>query len=232
MRALGALGATVNGGWAEYVAVPQANLYPLGASFPLGAAALIEPVACAVRGLERLAPRADEPAVVFGAGTMGLLLTLLLRSRGVGPVTVIDPNAERRASAVRLTGARVLPSHEALDQPVPWVVEATGNPLAFEQAIDSVDRAGHLLVFGVANPASRASIAPHRIYADELTIVGSMAILRSFGPALDAVARHAEMFTPLITQRRPLDDITGALDSVRTGTTVKTVVDPALSAVQ
>ena len=97
----GALGATRHGGWAEFVAVPQANLYPLGRSFPLAAAALIEPVACAVRGLQRLDPRADEPVVVFGAGTMGLVLTLLLQSRGVGPVTVIDPIPERRTLAER-----------------------------------------------------------------------------------------------------------------------------------
>ena len=227
----GALGATVNGGWAELVAVPQANLYPLGPSFPLAAAALIEPVACAVHGLERLAPRSDEPVVVFGAGTMGLVLTLLLQARGVGPVTVVDPNPQRRALAGELTGAAVVSSPEFLPERVPWVVEATGNPLAFEQAIDAVDRAGHLLVFGVANPAARAKISPHRIYADELTIVGSMAILRSFAPAVEAVARHAERFGPLVTQRRPLSDINGALASVRDGTTVKTVVAPNLDQV-
>lgn len=222
----GALGATVAGGWAQCVAVPQANLYPLGAAFPLQAAALIEPVACAVRGLVRLGPRPDEPAVVFGAGTMGLVLTLLLRARGVGPITVIEPNPARRALAAQLTGATVLAAHDELPERVPWVVEATGNPNAFEQAVDTVDRAGSLLVFGVASPQARAAISPHRIYADELTIVGSMAILRSFGPAVDAVARHADVLAPLVTQRRSLTEIDVALAGVRAGTTVKTVVTP------
>lgn len=225
----GALGATRHGGWADFVAVPQANLYPLGRSFPLAAAALIEPVACAVRGLQRLDPRADEPVVVFGAGTMGLVLTLLLQSRGVGPVTVIDPIPERRTLAERLTGAQVLASHDLLPERAPWVIEATGNPRAFEQALDAVDRAGSLLVFGVANPAALAQVSPHRIYADELTVVGSMAILRSFAPAVDAVARHADVLAPLVTQRLPLGEISTALDSVRAGTTVKTVVTPTLA---
>ena len=226
----GALGATAAGGWADLVAVPHANLYPLGEDFPFGAAALIEPVACAVRGLERLEPRADEPVAVFGAGTMGLVLTLLLTARGVGPVTVIDPNPARREFAEKYTEATVLASHRDLPGPSPWVIEATGNPLAFEQAIDSLGRAGHLLVFGVANPAARAQVSPHRIYADELTIVGSMAILRSFGPAVDAVARHADVLAPLVTRRLPLDRIDEALAAVRAGSTVKTVVVPGLAA--
>ena len=123
----------------------------------------------------------------------------------------------------------MLASHDLLPERAPWVIEATGNPRAFEQALDAVDRAGSLLVFGVANPAARAQVSPHRIYADELTIVGSMAILRSFAPAVDAVARHADVLAPLVTQRLPLGDISPALDAVRAGTTVKTVVTPTLT---
>ena len=66
-------------------------------------------------------------------------------------------------------------------------------------------------MFGVANPAARAQVSPHRIYADELTIVGSMAILRSFAPAVDAVARHAETFARWSPSGVPLSDIAGAL---------------------
>ena len=60
--------------WAEYVAAPAANAYPLAESVSDEAAALAEPVACALRGIERLAPEPGDDVVVFGAGTMGLLL--------------------------------------------------------------------------------------------------------------------------------------------------------------
>ncbi|MFE4663576.1 alcohol dehydrogenase catalytic domain-containing protein [Streptomyces sp. NPDC056716] len=225
----GAIGATRPGAWAEYVAVPEANCHRLGESFPWEAAALLEPVACAVRGLDRLRPRADEPAVVCGAGTMGLILALLLDARGVGPVTVVDPNPARRELAARLTDATARHPDEVTGLRVPWVVEATGHPSGFTQALDLVDRAGHLLVFGVAPPAARVEVSPYRVYADELTIVGSMAILHSFPAAVDTVRRHAARLTPLVTAAFGLGDIGTALDGVRAGTTVKTLIVPGAS---
>ncbi|MEV0715771.1 alcohol dehydrogenase catalytic domain-containing protein [Asanoa sp. NPDC050611] len=226
----GAIGATQPGAWAEFTAVPVANLHRLGDGFPLDAVPLAEPVACAVRGLRRLGPRPDEPAVIFGAGTMGLVLAILLDIQGVGPVTLVDTNPARRELAGRLTGAAVCGSAEAADLRAPWVIEATGNPAAFEAALACVDRAGTLLVFGVANPLTTAAIPPYRVYADELTIVGSMAILHSFPPAIATIRRHADRFAPLLTDAFGLEDIGPALSLVRSGRTIKTVITPAAGA--
>jgi len=222
----GAIGATVAGGWAEYVRAPAANAYLLDDSFPLAAAPLLEPVACVVRGLQRLRPEPDQPAIVVGGGTMGVLLALMLRTHGVGPITIVEINPARRAVAATLTGCDTIAPDELGDLRAPWVIEATGSAGGFTQALDAVARAGSLLVFDVASPESLVPVSPHRIYADEFTIVGSMAILRSFAPAVDAVARHADRFAPLVTHRFGLDDIEAALESVRTGTSIKTVMTP------
>jgi 2-desacetyl-2-hydroxyethyl bacteriochlorophyllide A dehydrogenase len=225
-----AIGANRPGAWADYVAAPAANLHPLPEGMPTSVAPLVEPVACAVRGLERLAPEADRPAIVYGAGTMGLVLSLLLQARGVGPVTIVDPNPARRAAAARITGLPTVDVAEAAELRAPSVVEATGNPAAFEQALASVDRAGTLLVFGVASPAARATVSPHRLYADEITIVGSMAILRSFAPAVDAVARHADALAPVVTDLVSLEDVSAGLAAVADGSAVKVVVSPGVRA--
>jgi len=229
-EAWGAIGGTRSGAWADFVLAPSANAHRLPRDLPLNAAPLIEPVACAIRGLQRLNPAPDEAAIVFGAGTMGLILTLMLESRGVGPVTLVETNADRRDLARKLTRAEVLTPDEAADLRAPWVLEATGNPRAFEAALSCVQRAGTFLVFGVASPQATAQVSPHRIYADELTILGSMAILRTFGPAVDAVARHADVLAPLITDVVALENIEAGLEAVRSGTAVKVVVDPTISA--
>ena len=85
-----AIGDTVDGAFAEYVAVPAANAHrlPDGIDGQLGA--MIEPLACAVHGLRRLGAVFGDSVVLTGAGTMGLLLLQLLRARGRGPVTVVD----------------------------------------------------------------------------------------------------------------------------------------------
>jgi NADPH2:quinone reductase len=224
----GAIGGTVPGAWADFVAVPAANCHPLGPSFPLDVAGIIEPVACAIRGLERLNPRPDEAAIVLGAGTMGMILALLLQARGVGPVTIVDINATRRSLASQITGLPTCDPEELGDLRAPWVIEATGNARAFEQAIDSVERAGSVLVFGVASPQARAQVSPHKIYADELTIVGSMAILRSFGAAVSTTERHGDALRPLITHRLALDDISRGLDLVSSGEAVKVMIEPGV----
>lgn len=219
-----AIGATQAGAWAQFTAVPAANLHRLEPSFPLEVAVLAEPVACAERGLRRLDPRPDQRAIVYGAGTMGLIMAILLDARGVGPVTLVEVNPARRALAARLTDADVRAPEAAGGLRAPWVIEATGNPTAFEQALGATARAGTLLVFGVARPDATAAVSPYRLYADELTIVGSMAILHSFPPAIDTLRRHADRLTPLITHEYRLDDVEAALALVRSGETIKTVL--------
>ncbi len=85
-----AIGDTVDGAFAEYVAVPAANAHrlPDGIDGQLGA--MVEPLACAVHGLRRLGPLFGDTVVLTGAGTMGLLLLQLLVHAGAGPVTVVD----------------------------------------------------------------------------------------------------------------------------------------------
>jgi len=97
-----AIGDTVDGAFAEYVAVPAANahLLPDGIDGQLGA--MIEPLACAVHGLRRLGGVFGDTVVLTGAGTMGLLLLQLLVHAGAGPVTVVDRVPDRLEVARKL----------------------------------------------------------------------------------------------------------------------------------
>lgn len=78
----GATGDTVDGAFAEYVAVPSANCYrmPEGLSWQQGA--LVEPVSCAVHGVRQIGVESGEKFLVIGAGTMGLLMQQLLQRAG------------------------------------------------------------------------------------------------------------------------------------------------------
>src|SRR5262249_56781584 len=100
-------------------------------------------------------------------------------------------------------------------------VDATGVPAAIESAVDLLDGGGRLLVFGVSPADARVAVAPFRIYNDELTIVGSMAILRSFGQALDLLATGAVDLGPLLRQPLPLERFAEAVGQVRAGNGIK-----------
>jgi NADPH2:quinone reductase len=226
---LGAIGGSRAGAWADFVAVPAGNLHVLPDGYPLHCASIIEPVACALRGLERLRPQADRSALIFGGGTMGLLLASLLELQGLGPITVVETNAERRALGQRLSGARVISPGELGDDEAEYVVDATGVPGAIEAALDHVAFGGTFMVFGVASPDVRVTYSPFRVYQRELTVVGSMAILQTVSSAVETVARHPDRFRPLLTHSFGLAEFDSAVAALSHGDSVKVTITPGAS---
>ena len=222
----GAIGDTVDGAFAEYVKVPAANAYPLPDHLSDREGALVEPVSCAVRGLHRLQVQPGERALVLGAGTMGLLLLQLLVRAGASSVAVVDANAAKLPRAERLGASAVHTDASELAAPVDMAVDATGVPAAIEAAFGALRRGGRLLVFGVAPSDAQVSLSPFRIYNDEIAILGSMAILHSFGPALDLVAGGAIDTAEMLTDEFPLERFADALANVRGGGGVKSQVLP------
>ena len=223
-----AIGDTVSGAFAEYVAVPAVNAYLLPGHLDGQVGAMAEPLACAVHGLRRLGPVAGDAAVVVGAGTMGLLLLQLLLHAGAGPVAVVDRVTDRLEVARKLGAAQAVTDASELDgAPVEIAVDATGVPAAIETAIGLVDRGGRMLVFGVSPAEAMVGVSPFRVYNDELTITGSMAILRSFGAAVDLLASGAIDPRPLLGDPLPLEDFGAAVDHVRAGRGIKWHIRPS-----
>ncbi len=223
-----AIGDTVDGAFAEYVAVPAVNahLLPDGVDGQLGA--MVEPLACAVHGLRRLGPLFGDTVVLTGAGTMGLLLLQLLVHAGAGPVTVVDRVPDRLEVARKLGAARVAASLDELkDERFEIAVDATGVPAVVDGVSGLLDRGGRLLVFGVTPAEAIMSLSPFRVYNDEITVTGSMAILRSFAPAVELIGSGAIDPRPLLSEPLPLAEFGEALHRVRTGQGIKWHIKPA-----
>jgi 2-desacetyl-2-hydroxyethyl bacteriochlorophyllide A dehydrogenase len=222
-----ALGDTVSGAFAEYVAVPAANAYRIPDSVDDAQGALIEPLSCAVHGLRRIGPVTGVDVLLTGAGTMGLLLLQLLRNAGAGAVSVVD-RKESRLEAAKAVGADAVATDvAALDRgPFGVVVDATGAPAAIEAGFATLDRGGRLLVFGVTSGDATVSLSPFRIYNDEITVLGSMAVLNSFGAAADLMAAGTIDTAPLLGQPFTLAEFPEALASVRAGEGIKIQVAP------
>ncbi|MBA3449720.1 MAG: zinc-binding dehydrogenase, partial [Chloroflexia bacterium] len=97
------------------------------------------------------------------------------------------------------------------------VIEATGVTKVAEMAIDAVKRRGKLLLFGVCPPGEKAAFDAFKIYNEEITILGSMAVLNSYGPAIDIIAAGAVDATKMVTHAFTIDQFPAALDLVRKG---------------
>ncbi|MPZ93722.1 MAG: alcohol dehydrogenase catalytic domain-containing protein [Propionibacteriales bacterium] len=222
----GAIGDTVSGAFAQRVAVPAANAYLMPADMTFEQGALVEPLSCAVHGVRRLGVEVGESILVVGAGTMGLLLIQLLARAGA-QVSAVDrvPSKVELARSMGSTHGGTSIGDIAKDG-FDAVVDVTGVPAAMEEGFDAVRRGGRFMVFGVAPAEARVRLSPFRIYNDEITVIGSMAVLHSFGAALDLIASGAVTTDRLVSHRLPLDDYPKALDIVRAGSGVKVHVLP------
>jgi 2-desacetyl-2-hydroxyethyl bacteriochlorophyllide A dehydrogenase len=172
--------------------------------------------------------------LIYGAGTMGLLLAQLAKHAGASQLDMVERNPKRHALAKRLAADRVAVSADELDRPQGWdvVIDATGVVRAIEDGLKRVARGGTFLMFGVANADATATFSPFRVYNDEIKIVGSMAVLHSFERALSLLAKGGVIdCEAMITNRFQLDDYSSAIDAFLAGSGLKIQVAPALTQV-
>jgi 2-desacetyl-2-hydroxyethyl bacteriochlorophyllide A dehydrogenase len=226
----GAIGDTVDGAFAEFVKVPAANAYPIADSMDFGAAALVEPVSCAVHAVDRLDLRFGETVLIYGAGTMGLILAQLLRFAGASLVALCDINPLRleraRTFGFNVVGTDFDGVRSVAPRGFDNVIDATGLTRIVEVGITAVAKGGKFMVFGVTPVGERAAFEPFRIYNEEITIVGSMAVLQSYGRAVDIVSAGGVDAAKMLTHKFGLGGFAEALETVRRGDGLKVQIDP------
>jgi 2-desacetyl-2-hydroxyethyl bacteriochlorophyllide A dehydrogenase len=223
----GAVGVTTAGAFAEFVRVPSANVYPLPDGVPRRWGALVEPVSCCVHALDRLPLHAGDTVLLYGAGTMGLLLGQLLRRADVAALNVVDVNPDRLPLARQLCADAAATAADEFGR-AGWdvVIDATGAVPAIRDGLPRVRRGGTFLVFGVAPEDATTPFSPFTVYNSEISIIGSMAVLHSYGRAVDLVAAGAIDGDALLSDPLPLENFPRALDQVRAGVGLKTTISP------
>lgn len=142
------------------------------------------------RGYDVLRSQLGAHILIYGSGTMGLMMLELAKRTGAASVDMVDLNQDRLATAVALGCSRTATSADELDQPRGWelVIDATGAGPAIQDGLPRVTPGGTFLQFGVASYDTRVTIEPYRIYNKEITITGSMAVLHSFERAAELFA--------------------------------------------
>ncbi|WP_138444629.1 alcohol dehydrogenase catalytic domain-containing protein [Sinomonas susongensis] len=142
--------AYISDGYATEVEVPSERIIPLHPGCSLADAALSEPLACAIGGVEMLDLASTPHVVLVGAGFMGLLALRLMVGRGL-QVTVVEPRERTRGIAAQWGAETTLapgdvPAEMLASNPV--VVEATGSAGGLELASSLVQIAGTLGILG------------------------------------------------------------------------------------
>jgi 2-desacetyl-2-hydroxyethyl bacteriochlorophyllide A dehydrogenase len=216
-----------DGASAQYLKAPVANVFRLKPETDLFQAALIEPLACAIRGYDILPRRMGEHYLVYGSGTMGLLMAQLAPRAGAASVTIVDTNPRRLDVAREVGVQNILSSADEADRDR-WdvVIDCTGVIRAIEDGLPRVKAGGTFQHFGVAPTDATANYSPFRVYRDEISIVGTMAVLNTFGRAVELFEAGAIKPEPMISHSFTLDDYAEALQMFRDGTGRKLQIRP------
>jgi 2-desacetyl-2-hydroxyethyl bacteriochlorophyllide A dehydrogenase len=224
-----AIGVSTAGGAAEFALAPVQNCVLLPDSVRPADAALIEPLSCAVRGFDRLPRMLGDHYLIYGAGTMGLMNLELAKRAGAATVDVVDLNPERLATAVQLGCSNAAARADEIARPRGWdvVIDCTGVVPAIEDGLGRVGKGGTFLQFGVSAEQAVARWSPFRIYNQEITITGSMAVLHSFERAAELFAQGVLDPEVMISDRFALERYPEALQQFKAGIGRKVQVTPS-----
>ena len=230
----------VNGAYAEYIALPPRlvarNLVTVPPAAEAARVAFAEPVACCLRAIDMATVEAGETVVVLGHGPLGLLLGLLAHAEGarvilVGKAGLRLERARRLGFAACVDVARapdaVSAVREVAGGDVRSVIEATGKPEAWEQAVAVAAKGATVVFFGGCAPGTSVRLDTRRVHYEELRLLGV------FHHTPELIRRAVALLadgtldpTPLITHEMGLGDVPMALDLMSRGEALKVLIRP------
>jgi L-iditol 2-dehydrogenase len=193
------------GAHAEWILVPEriaaVNLHEVPRGVEPEVAAMVEPLACCLRGVDRAGIHAGDTVAILGAGPIGLMLAACVADAGGWPV-VVGGRPERQ-ELVELFGAETGAGTGA-----DVVIEAVGSDAAWSDAVELVRPGGTVVMFGGLPRDARPTVDAYRLHYEELTVRGSFhhtpATVRA---ALGFLGSGAYPWDRLVTHRVLLDDL-------------------------
>lgn len=209
-----------NGAFAEYLALPEANLHPVPGNVPDEAAVFAEPLAAALEIQEQVAVRPSDRVLVVGAGRLGQLIAQTLALTGCELEVVARHPRQQRLLADR--GIGILPEAAVPARSFDLAVEATGSPSGFGLARRAVRPRGTLVLKSTYRGDIAVDLAS--LVVDEISIVGSRC-----GPlaaALRLLERRAVDPSVLIEAEYSLDRVMEAFERAGQPGALKVLVRP------
>lgn len=176
------IGTTVDGGFSEFCCVPKSQVYKFSDNITYAQAAMTEPVACCLHGIDMCNIDPGATVAIIGGGMIGLLMLQLAKLKGASTLVLIEPIAEKREFAKKL-GADITvdPLNEDIMtvlkenniQRISTVIECVGKPATMKQAISIAGKKSTVMMFGLTRPNDEISIKPFEIFKKEITLKAS-----------------------------------------------------------
>lgn len=219
----------LNGAYAESIVVParlvEKNLLRLKAETDFRDAALTEPLACVVQGVEDSGLRAGQNVLIIGAGPIGLIFVALAKNLGCN-VTVIGRGASRLEAAKRLGAHSVIEAAYEVTGGFDVVIEAVGKPETWEMAVKLVRKGGVVNFFGGCPSGTTVPLDTSIIHYSNLTLRASFHHTpRTIRRALEFIEAGVVRAQDFVDGECPLSQLPELFRSMATGNrAVKTLI--------
>ncbi|WP_249976456.1 Zn-dependent oxidoreductase [Vreelandella olivaria] len=214
------IGVHRNGGFEEYVVVPQHNVHLLPDHIGLDAAALVEPYTIAANVLDRMQPHSGDALLILGAGVIGLTILQMAQAIGLDNIIVTDVIDERLAIAETLGARHTLNSRDTNaeqkiwdltgGQGVPLIADAACVPALLPQMLRLASPAGRIGLLGFS--ATPSELVQLEVIKKELTLVGSRLNNRKFPEVLQLMESGRLDPLALVSHRLPLTRMPEAIE--------------------
>jgi L-iditol 2-dehydrogenase len=232
----------VNGAYAEYITLPERvvrkNLLAIPGRLSFEEAAMVEPLACVVRGMEETGVKPGDMVAVLGVGPIGLMFVRLCKLAGA-EVIAVGRGRERLAFAARLGADTTLSAAEEANiveavrsranrgRGPDVVIECVGQSETWEQAIAMGRKAATINLFGGCPKDTFAKLDTARLHYDELTLKGTFHHTpQTVRTALRLIADGSVPARDFIQQRAALSELPSVLKSLCNGNSaVKVAID-------
>ena len=176
------IGTTVNGGFSEYCAVPQSQVYKIADTTTYEMAAMTEPVACCVHGIDMCNISCGDTVAVIGGGMIGMIMLQLAKLAGAGKLIMLEPVAEKREICKNLGAdlcidplsedVKAVLAQNGIER-ISCVIECVGRTSTIEQAIDIAGKDSIVMMFGLTAPNDTIAIKPFEIFKKEIVLKAS-----------------------------------------------------------
>lgn len=229
-----AIGVTRDGGFAQYSRIPASQAFKLEPTVPWEAAAMAEPLACCLHGIDLAGIQVGDKVCVVGGGAIGLLMVQLAKLSGASQIVLSEPNEKRRQVGLQLgANAAIDPTRpdaqEAFAQVLGGganvVIECVGNVPAVKSAFQFAGKGATVLLFSVPKVDATFDLPLFDVYKKELTIKGSFVNPDTHARAVALINSGKVDFGPIITHRFPLDQLPEAIAMQMSDASIKVVVE-------
>lgn len=229
-----AIGVTRDGGFAQYSLIPASQAFKLEPTVPWEAAAMAEPLACCLHGIDLAGIQVGDKVCVVGGGAIGLLMVQLAKLSGASQIVLSEPNEKRRQVGLQLgANAAIDPTRpdaqeafaQVLDGGANVVIECVGNVPAVKSAFQFAGKGATVLLFSVPKVDATFDLPLFDVYKKELTIKGSFVNPDTHARAVALINSGKVDFGPIITHRFPLDQLPEAIAMQMSDASIKVVVE-------